>query len=125
VNSLRMLLIILAGEKVVQHAVVTAAFAGNWRDIDATVVVSPLALLVLGATAGVAFAVALWGLIRRRLWAVNLLVALALFDLVGEFVAQGRLDITCTVSFLVAGCLLVLALIYRRRLLRAGEPTQA
>jgi uncharacterized membrane protein len=48
-------------------------------------------------------------------WATNLVVALALFDIVGEFVAQGRIDIVVTVSFVVATILLIVALIYRRQ----------
>lgn len=111
----RVALLVLVVEKIVQHIVVTVAFYFDWRGIGSTVVVSPTVLMVLGAGAAVAFAVSLWGLLRRREWAVNLVIALALFDIVGEFVAQGRIGILITVSFIVAVVLLILALRYRRQ----------
>jgi hypothetical protein len=52
----------------------------------------------------------------RRPWAINLIAALALFDIVGEFVAQGTIGIVITVSFLVAILVLILALTYCYRL---------
>ena len=113
---LRYTLIVLALEKCVQHVVVSLAFFFNWKDISSTVVVSPAALLVLGAVAAGLFMVTLWGLVKRRRWAADLAIGLALFDIVGEFVAQGTLGIALTVSFLVAALLLVLALAYRRQI---------
>jgi hypothetical protein len=71
--------------------------------------------MVLGAAVAVAFALSFWGIITRRRWATDLVIALALFDLAGEFVAQGTFRIVMTVSFLVAIVLLVLALLYRRQ----------
>jgi hypothetical protein len=44
-----------------------------------------------------------------------LLIGLALFDIIGEFVAQGVISIVITVSFLVATLLLILTLVYRRQ----------
>ena len=110
------LLIFLIVEKIVQHFVVTLAFYFNWKDIAATVVVSPLALMILGAFIGILFAVGLWGMIRRQTRAIRLVLALAVFDILGEFVAQGKLGIMITVSFIVAVFLLVLALRYQRQL---------
>lgn len=112
---LRGLLLVLLGEKVIQHIVVTLAFYFNWRDIAATVVVSPDVLMVLGGMVAVVFAFSLWALWTQRPWAIDLVIGLALFDIIGEFVAQGRIGITLTVSFLVALLLLILALLYRRR----------
>ena len=89
---------------------VTLAFWFNWQDIAATVVVSPAVLTVLGACAAVLFALALWGALRDKKWASLLAGGMALFDIVGEFVAQGTLAIQLNVSFLVAALLLVLAL---------------
>jgi hypothetical protein len=43
----------------------------------------------------------------------NLLIGLALFDVVGECVAQGLFTIVITVSFLVATLLLSLTIVYR------------
>jgi hypothetical protein len=102
-------------EKIIQHVFVTLAFYFNWKDIGTTVVVSPVALMFLGAIVGVLFAVSLWGMTRKQTWAIKLVLGLASFDIIGEFVAQGRLDIVITVSFLVAVILLVLAVLYQRQ----------
>jgi hypothetical protein len=48
-------------------------------------------------------------------------IALALFDIIGEFVAQGKLDIMITVSFIVAIILLILASIYRQQRLKQAK----
>ncbi|MFN8444989.1 MAG: hypothetical protein U0175_29655 [Caldilineaceae bacterium] len=111
---LRYLLLGLLAEKIVQHLVVTLAFAFNWADIRATVVVNPKLLMISGAVVALLFAVSLWGMMRQTKGVINLVIALALFDIVGEFVVQGTMRITLTVSFLVAILLLVLALFERQ-----------
>ena len=113
-------LVLLTIEKIVQHIVVTLAFYYNWRDIASTVVVSPSFLMILGAIIAILFILSLWGLLKKQFWAIHLLIALAVFDLVGEFVAQGRIAITMTISFLVAAFLLILCLVYRRQM-RMGQ----
>jgi hypothetical protein len=115
-NRLYYVLILLVIEKIIQHVVVTFALYSNWQDIASTVVVSPTVLMVAGAIVAVLFAIALWGMIKKQVWALKLLIALALFDIVGEFVAQGVICIVLNVSFVVATLILVLALIYRRQL---------
>jgi uncharacterized membrane protein len=55
------------------------------------------------------FAVALAGHLAGRTWSLPLAGGLALFDIVGEFVAQGTFAITVTVSFVVAIAVLILA----------------
>jgi hypothetical protein len=110
------LLVLLIIEKIIQHTFVTLAFYFNWADIASTVAVSPTILMILGAIVAVLFALSLWGTIKKQTWAANLVIALALFDIIGEFMAQGRFYITLNVSFIVATLLLILALIYRRRL---------
>jgi hypothetical protein len=112
------LLLVLIVEKIIQHIVVTIAFYLNLRDIGSTVAVNPRVLMVLGAVVAVLFILSLWGMLTQRRWALNLVIALALFDMVGEFVAQGKIAIAVTVSFLVATLLFMLALIYRRQALK-------
>ncbi|HEX6384509.1 MAG TPA: hypothetical protein VF177_07555 [Anaerolineae bacterium] len=112
------LLILLLVEKTIQHIVVTLAFSFNWKYIAATVAISPTVLMVLGAFVAILFGLSLWGMITKQKWAIKLIIALALFDMVGEFVAQGRLDIVITISFIVATLLLILAVIYRRQINR-------
>ncbi len=114
-RGIRYALIALIVEKIVQHVVVTLALFFNWKEIASTVAVSPGILMVLGAIVALLFVLSLWGMITRKAWAVNLVIGLALFDIVGEFVAQGTRFIVFTVSILVATVLLILGLVYRRR----------
>ena len=109
-------LVLLTIEKIVQHIIVTLAFYYNWRDITSVVVVSPTFLMISGAMIAILFIISLCGLLNKQVWAINLLTVLAVFDLVGEFVAQGRVAITMTISFLVAAFLLILCLVYRRQM---------
>ncbi len=112
---LRYLIIILLAEKVIQHVFVTASFYFNSWNIGSTVAVSPAALMVLGGILAVLYALALWAMLTRRSWAIPLTIALALCDIVGEFVAQGTLGIGLNVSFIVATALLILAVLYQRQ----------
>jgi hypothetical protein len=111
---LRYSVLALILEKIFQHIVVTLAFLFDWGAIRSTVVVHPDILLVLGAIVAVLFGLSLWGMLRRKPWALTLVIGLAIFDIIGEFVAQGTISIMLTVSFLVATLLLILALWYRR-----------
>ncbi len=113
--GLRYIMLALLAEKVVQHVAVTAAFAFNWYGIRSTVAVSPTALMYSGAVVAVAYAAALWALWTRRAWVKGLVILLALFDMLGEFVAQDTIAIQLNVSFIVASLLLVLALLTPRR----------
>jgi len=115
-NWIYYLLILLIVEKIIQHVVVTLAFYFNWKDIVSTVVVSSGVLMILGAIAAVLFVLSLWGMVRKQPWAINLILALAMFDIIGEFVAQGKIGIVITVSFIIATLLLILAMLYRRQL---------
>ncbi len=110
------LLVLLICEKIIQHFTVTLAFYYDWGDIRSQVAVNPDILMVLGGIVMILFVVSLWGMLRRRRWVIGLLIGLAVFDIVGEFVAQGLFTIVITVSFLVAIAILILALIYRREL---------
>ncbi|HEX6268884.1 MAG TPA: hypothetical protein VFZ43_01500 [Anaerolineales bacterium] len=107
-------LLVLIVEKIVQHVVVTLAFYFNWADIASTVAISPTLLMVAGAIVTILFVLSLWGMVRKHSWALILVVVLALFDMVGEPVAQGRIAIAINVSFIVATVLLILAMVYRR-----------
>ncbi|MDA1003591.1 MAG: hypothetical protein O3B31_09645 [Chloroflexi bacterium] len=73
------------------------------------------ALAVAGAALAVLYAVALDRRRRARRGVQALIVAIALADIVGEFVAQGTIAITGNVSFVVALALLVLVTAERRR----------
>ncbi len=108
-------MVILTCEKIIQHIAVTLAFYYDWYGIRSQVAVNPNLLLVLGAIVAVMFMISLWGMLRRTKWSPGLLIGLAIFDIVGEFIAQGLLTILITISFLVAVAILTLALIYRRR----------
>ncbi len=112
---LRVVTLLLAGEKVVQHVAVTVAFLFDIGGIRARVALDYRLFMVVGAVSAVLFALGGWALARRKPWAVRLIVALALVDIVGEFAAQGALMIVINVSILVALALLVLAPLSLRR----------
>ena len=114
----RYLLLILLIEKVVQHVVVTISFYYNISDIRSDVVVDYNYLMFSGAIVAALFAVAFWGTIRKRQWGIILAAALAVFDIVGEFVAQGTIFITIMISILVAIVLLILCIIEYHRISR-------
>jgi hypothetical protein len=120
-NWLYWVLNLLILEKIVQHIFVTLAFYFNWGDIASTVVVPPTVLLILGGIVAILFMFALRGMLKRQVWALNLVIGLALFDILGEFVAQGKIGILITVSFLAATLLLILGLVYRYRINRGAR----
>lgn len=103
-------LIAIAVEKAIQHAFITYGFTFNRFELREQVAPSWELLLFLGGIVAVLFLVALVGLLRWEPWAPRLLVGLAVFDIVGEFVGQGTIMIDVVVSFLVAVVLLILAL---------------
>ena len=114
-HVIRIVIIILVGEKIIQHTLVTIAFYFNWMDIRSTVAVPPDILMILGAGVTVLYTLCFWAIMTQKRWSNVLLIGLALFDIVGEFIAQGRLDITINVSILVAFSLLILAMFYRKQ----------
>lgn len=114
-HGIRIALIILVGEKIIQHALVTIAFYFNWMDIRSTVAVPADILMILGAVVTVLYTLCFWAIMTQKRWSNVLLIGLALFDIVGEFIAQGRLDITINVSILVAFSLLILAFFYSKQ----------
>ena len=111
---IKYLLLALICEKIIQHILVTLALLFDWGDIRSTVAIAPTILICLGAIVAVLFVLSLWAILSRKKWARTLVIALAFFDIIGEFIAQGRLDIVVTVSFLVAIILLVLAALNSR-----------
>ncbi|HNB52079.1 MAG TPA: hypothetical protein PK530_09060 [Anaerolineales bacterium] len=102
------LLIFLSLEKFVQHMAGTYAFAVNLRAIRGSVVVDYRFLMVMGFFVGLLFLVNVRGLYQEVFSSRLALFFLALFDFVGEFIAQGKLAIELTVSFLVATVIMVI-----------------
>ncbi len=114
-NWIWIVLVILNIEKIIQHLFVTYAF---WRDIGgirSQVAVPPDVFMIAGAGIAVLFMISLWGMFTNKWWTINLLIGLALFDIIGEFIAQGRIDIDIPISFIVAVAILILALVYRQQ----------
>ncbi len=116
----RAVMLLLIAEKVVQHIAVTIAFMLDFNGMRSSVALDYRLFLIVGAASAVLFALSGWALIQRKSWATGLIIALALVDIIGEFVAQGELMITLNVSLLVATALLVLAFLARRNAGRAG-----
>ncbi len=118
---MKILILLLVVEKIIQHTVVTLAFWYNWADIRSTVVVNPDVLMVLGGILTILFIISLWGLLTDHRWSLSLLTGLAIFDILGEFIAQGTIGIVITVSFVVAIALMILVLLYQRQLSRRTD----
>lgn len=109
-------LIFLSLEKFVQHMFVTYAFAVDLRGIRGQVVLDYRVLMVLGFLVGVLFLVNTFFLWPAKPFSLVVLFCLALFDFLGEFIAQGTLAIDITVSFLVATTILLILLFNWRAL---------
>ena len=103
----RKLLLLLSGEKVIQHVVVTVAFALNLGGIRSSVAVNYQILMYSGLIIGVLYLASFISIKNNRANGRTLLASMALADFLGEFYAQGRLHITITVSFIVAVTILV------------------
>ena len=106
-------LMVLSLEKFIQHMVVTYAFIVNLGEIRESVTLDYPFFMVSGFLVGILFLASLILLIRRNPRGLKLLLYLALFDFFGEFIAQGRLFITVTVSFLVAS--IIILVIWRKK----------
>jgi len=104
---------ILSLEKSIQHMFVTYAFIVNLGEIRESVTLNYQFFMVSGFFVGILFLASLFLLIRRDPRGLKLLLYLALFDFFGEFIAQGRLFITVTVSFMVAS--LIILVIWRKQ----------
>ena len=114
-NWIWYVLVILNIEKIIQHIFVTYAF---WLDIGglrSTVTVPPDLLMVAGAIVAIFFMVSLWGMLTNKRWAISLLLGLAIFDMIGEFIAQGRFDIRIPLSFIVAVLIFLLTIVFKRQ----------
>jgi hypothetical protein len=109
------LLSILLIEKIVQHSYVTIALYYNLGDIRSSTSVEYSWLMLTGAFVGILFAIALISLLRKQKWSMPLIFALGLFDIIGEFIAQGRINIALNVSFIVALLLILLVCIQMMR----------
>ncbi len=109
------LIVFLTLERIVQHVVVTLCFLFDFGGIRGTVAVDYRYLMVAGGIVAILFFIALWGLLTEKTWPISLVVGLAAFDIVGEFIARGTIFITLMVSFVVAIVLLVLCYKTRSR----------
>jgi len=103
----RNLLLLLSGEKIIQHIAVTVAFALNLKGIRSTVAVNYQILMYLGLIIGVLYLASFILIKNNSVNGRTLLASMALADVLGEFYAQGRLDIVITILFIVAITILV------------------
>jgi hypothetical protein len=115
-----LVLIALSVEKFIQHMFVSYAFAVDLAGIRATVAVDYRLLLVSGFIVGLLFLINIPFLWRQVRGAFYLLFGLAMFDIVGEFIAQGTLFIDLMVSFLVALVILLVLFVNRKRFFAPG-----
>jgi uncharacterized membrane protein (UPF0136 family) len=115
------LLIILLLEKIVQHVIVSLSLLYDIGGIRSTVAVDYEVLLVSGAVAAILFAVALSASVQKKRWGLYLLAFLAVFDVIGEFIAQGTVLVTINISIVVAIILLLLCYLELRARNENGE----
>lgn len=115
----QILLLVLSIEKVVQHLFVTYAFAVDLGDIRASVVIHHVPLMIVGFAVGVLFAVSSRLQFKNQRAGYVLLLYLALFDFVSEFIAQGTLAIEIVLSIVVATIILLTLFFNRKTLLKA------
>ena len=115
-NLLLYILVFLSIEKFIQHMFVSYALYVDLMAIRSTVVVDHRLLMVSGFIVGILFLVNIPFLLRRRRNSFRVLFFLALFDFIGEFIAQGTLAIDITVSFLVASIIILILIVERERL---------
>lgn len=114
-------LLLLSGEKFIQHMAVTVAFALNLRGIISTVAVNYQILMYSGLIIGVLYLASFILIKNNSVKGRVLLASMAVADVLGEFYAQGRLDIVITVSFIVAVTILVVIAYVRARECLNGE----
>jgi hypothetical protein len=118
-------LLILAFEKFVQHMYVTYGFIVNLGGIRLAVSLDYRIFLISGFLVGLLFLLAFILLFRGNRLSLTLLFYLALFDFLGEFVAQGKVFITITVSFLVAALILIMIGTKRRSLITSAGQAES
>ena len=111
------ILIILSAEKFIQHSLVTYAFFVDLGSIRSSVAVDYRFLMISGFIVALLFLINIPFLYQRKRFSFFLLAGLALFDFIGEFVAQGTLIIDITVSFIVAIGILLILILSRKRLM--------
>jgi len=90
---------------------VTISFLYDFGGIGNNVALDYRYFMVSGSFLDILFFVVLWGLQSEKYWALALVAGLAVFDIIGEFVAQGNVFFyRITVSFVVAIILLILSI---------------
>jgi hypothetical protein len=104
----------LLAEKVIQHVFVTIAFIFDIGGSRSSVALDYRFFMVSGGIVSILYLIALWAVYTKRKHGLSLVVTLSVFDILGEFIAQGRFDIKLNLSFIGAGILLILAQLIRR-----------
>ncbi|MBW7881158.1 MAG: hypothetical protein H3C34_00735 [Caldilineaceae bacterium] len=115
------ILMILSLEKFVQHMYVTYAFMEDLGNIRQFVTLDYRIFMISGFLVGLLFLVSFVLMVRRNRSGLNLLLGLALFDFIGEFVAQGTLFIAIPLSFIVASLIIVVLLVTKNSLVQEDE----
>lgn len=122
-SLLLIVLLILSFEKFIQHMVVTYAFYVDSSEIRQTVAVDYEILMISGFLIGILFLINILFLVQGKRFSFIILFFLALFDFVGEFIAQGTSAIEITVSFFVASVILLILIFNRKRFFKSTDPS--
>jgi hypothetical protein len=104
-------ILLLTVEKMLQHLLTAVFFAFNIPgigrpEIGPTFDLSDTTMVVLNLIVFILFGMGFWGRLRGNLWHRPLLVGLALFDILAEFIFHGFFYIT--ISVIVSVILLAL-----------------
>lgn len=103
--------------------VVTYAFYVDSSEIRQTVAVDYEILMISGFLIGILFLINILFLVQGKRFSLVILFFLALFDFVGEFIAQGTSAIEITVSFFVASVILLILIFNRKRFFKSTDPS--
>jgi hypothetical protein len=119
-----LILLGLLAEKVIQHVFVTVAFLFDIGGSRSSVALDYRFFMVAGGVVSILYVIALWAVYSKRKYGLSLVVALAVLDILGEFIAQSRFDINLNFSFIGASILLILAKLIRRNYLNVCSKPQ-
>jgi hypothetical protein len=114
-NLIRIILLILLSEKIIQHALTALAFTVAIPGVGSPSIgnrfeISDLVMAISNSILVVLFGISILGIIKGKSWSKTLVIILASFDIVAEFIFHGLFYIT--ISVIVSAFLIILMMIF-------------
>ncbi len=114
-NLIRIILLILLSEKIIQHALTALAFINaipgvGSPSIGSRLEISDQVMAISNSILVVLFGLSILGIVKDKSWSKTLVIILAGFDIVAEFIFHGLFYIT--ISVIVSAILILLMLIF-------------